>query len=200
MGCGNLATKDERYQQAITHLMLGQVDAYREICQRLFAGEPDELICSAKLRSWTCALIPEAVSDFDRMLPFLPKEMQVNFGAVLYRAGHAKEAVDSLIEESSSWEKSGSIDLPGSYYDLLPGYTWYFLAMACHDLGRFAESQTWYDKAEAYTKKVLARPAVDDQLDSSNWLRQHSVNWHQRVVLELLQREARKVLSVSKPM
>ena len=181
-----------RYQQAIIHLMIGQVDEYRDICRRLSLGGYDEFAY------WTCALIPEAVTDFERMLTIL-RESRVDgsysrpgsLGALLYRAGHPKEAFDLLIEDSRNWEQSGGIVLPGSYYDLLPGYTWYFLAMACHDLGRFAESQAWYEKAEAYTQKVLVRPAVDAQLNSSNWLRLHSVNWHQRVVLEILQREAR---------
>ena len=196
----------ERYQQAIIHLMIGQVDEYRDICERSFVGDPEEWIPEAEIRAWTCALIPEAVTDFERMLTIL-RESRVDgsysrpgsLGALLYRAGHPKEAFDLLIEESRNWEQSGSIVLPGSYYDLLPGYTWYFLAMACHDLGRFAESQAWYEKAEAYTQKVLVRPAVDAQLNSSNWLRLHSVNWHQRVVLEILQREARKVMGVANP-
>ena len=195
-----------RYQQAVIHLMLGQVDAYREICKQSFEGDPDKLFYGAQIRGWTCALIPEAVTDFERMLPFIREDMTKasdqmpgSLGAVLYRAGHVKEAVDSLIEASRKWEQSESMVLPGSYYDLLPGYTWYFLAMACQDLGRFAESKSWYDKAEAYTQKALSRPALDDQLNSSNWLRQHSVNWHQRVVFELLQGEARKVMGIAKP-
>ena len=196
-----------RYQQAIMHLMLGQVDAYREICRQSFVGDPDELFYGAQIRGWTCALIPEAVTDFERMLTFIRDDMTKGSDpmpgsliAVLYRAGHAKEAVDSLIEASRKWEQSESMVLPGSSYDLLPGYTWYFLAMACQDMGRFAESKSWYDKAEAYTQKALSRPAVFDQLGSSNWLRQHSVNWHQRVVLELLQREARRVMGIAKPL
>ena len=189
-----------RYQQAIIHLMLGQAEAYREICQRLSVGDLDEY------SFWTCALIPEAVADFERMLTILRESMldgsyslPGQLGALHYRAGHAKEAFELLSEDSRKWEQTGSIVLPGSNYDLLPAYSWYFLAMTCHDLGRFAESKVWYDKAEAYTQKVLARPAMDDQLDSSNWLRLHFVNWHQRVVLELLQREARKVMGGKNP-
>ena len=124
--------------------------------------------------------------------------MPGSLGALLYRNGQVAEAIESLTLDSRRWEQSGSISTPG-YYDLLPGYTWYFLAMACHDLGRFAESRTWYDKAEAYTRTVLAPPDATSQLDSSNWIRKHSVNWHQRVVLEMLQREARTLLGVADP-
>ena len=187
-----------RYQQAVILLMLGQVESYREICHKGFVGNPDQLIYEAQLQAWTCALTPDAVADFKPLLPLVrksigldPDAMPGSLGVLLFRAGQAKEAVDVLIEANRFWEQSGSIVSPGSYSDSLPGYTWYFLAMACHDLGRFAESKTWYDKAESYTQTTHSQTAVFAQSGS--------INWHQRVVLEMLQREARKVLGVSTP-
>ena len=62
--------------------------------------------------------------------------------------------------------------------------------MACHDLGRYTESQRWFSKAEGYTKTILAQPNV--------FLEPGSLSWHQRAVLELLQLEAREKLGVEK--
>jgi len=69
--------------------------------------------------------------------------------------------------------------------------------MACHDLARYPESRSWFEKAEAYTQAVLAQPTESERLAALSLLGNHSINWHQRVVLEMLQHGARQVLSIS---
>ena len=69
--------------------------------------------------------------------------------------------------------------------------------MACQDLARYPESRAWYEKAEAYTQAVLAQPTGSERLTALSLLGNHSINWQQRVVLEMFQHEARKVLSIS---
>ena len=133
----------------------------------------------------TCALLPGALQDYTIAIERYPEN-----GALLYRAERIEEAVTRLTEEQRVWEQAGSVEAPGSPLDLLPGYSWYFLAMACHDLGRYAESQRWFSKAADYTKTILAQPNV--------FLKRGSLSWHQRAVLELLQLEARERLGVQK--
>jgi tetratricopeptide (TPR) repeat protein len=187
-------------REAIIHLKLGHSDDYRQVCQRMLVGEDDELIASVDLRAWACVLIPDAGVDLDRILSFRRKHLDVigdseadrhcSFGALLYRAGHLEEAVQHLTEASRAWEQSGSsMSAPSSGYDLLPGYAWYFLAMACHDLGRHSESQAWYDKAAAYTQSPFAQPAAP--------FVPNTLEWHQRISLEWLQREARAHLGIA---
>ena len=118
-------------------------------------------------------------------------------GGLFYRAGHLEEAIEFLTDASRKWEQAGSVPFPSSGDDRLPAYTWYLLAMACQDLARYPESRAWYDKAEAYTQAVLAQPAESERLTALSLLGNHSINWHQRVVLEMLQQEARKVLSIA---
>lgn len=185
-----------RYQQAVIHLKLGQGEAYKEVCKKTIAGYTVEARDGVQAIVWTCVLLPEAVDqvELERLLQLVPESkerVQGSLGALHYRAGHHKEAVDSFIEDSRDWEQSGSIVAPSSPSDALPGYTWYFLAMACHKLGHFAESRTWYDKAEEYTQTILARSAVIFQTGS--------ISWHQRAVLEMLQRETRSVIGVTEP-
>jgi len=193
---------------AVVHLALGQEQEYRQICHSLFVGESDELLYGVEDRAWTCALVPNALTDLDRvirvlreMIPDAPtKRLDPisldGIGGLFYRAGHIEEAVVFLTDASRKWEQAGSVPFPSSGYDRLPAYTWYLLAMACQDLARYPESRAWYEKAEAYTQAVLAPPTGSERLTALSLLGNHSINWHQGVVLEMLQREARKVLSI----
>lgn len=185
----------DRYQQAVIYLMLKQIEAYRAICQQTIAAEPSETYEAA----FTCALVPAAVPDYERILAKTREYVNAQprkhsgdltgLGALHYRAGRVEDAVVTLLEANRVWEQAGSVVSPSSSADRLPGYAWYFLAMACHDLGRYAESRTWYDKAEAYTQTALAQPDV--------FLQAGSIVWHRRIVLKWLQREAREALGVS---
>ncbi len=182
-----------RFQLAVVHLMLGNSPAYREICRQESVGEANEFVYGAQYRAWTCSLAPGNVNEFEDLLALVREAMQPgsdpmpgSLGALLYRSGQVEDAVEALIEANRHWERSGSIEAPGSDYDLLPGYTWYFLAMASHDLGRYTESRDWYDKAEAYSQTMLINKAG-------------SLNWHQRTVLELLQRETRLHIAADSP-
>ncbi len=193
---------------AVVHLALGQEQEYRQICQSLFVGESDELFYNVKDRAWTCALVPNALNDFDRVILLLPEMIQETtarignqipldcVGGLFYRAGHIEEAVVFLTDASRKWEQVGSIPFPLSEHDSLPAYTWYLLAMACHDLARYPESRAWFDKAEAYTQAALAQPTESERLTALSLLGNHSLNWNQRAVLEMLQQEARKVLGI----
>ncbi len=188
---------------AVVHLMLGQEQEYRDICKSLFAGDSDEQYDSVETRAWICAIIPNALTNFDHAIPLLGGLKQENRigrdcpGAFFYRAGHLEEAVEILTGASRNWEQAGSVPLPSSNYDQLPAYTWYLLAMACHDLGRYPESRAWYEKAESYAQRALELPSDSTRLTGLSITGSHSIHWQQRVVLEMLQKETRAALNIS---
>ena len=92
--------------------MLGQRDAYREIRQKAFFGERNELIYGVERRTWTCALVPGTVADLTRILPMVRESMAGSndgpmpgsLGGLLYRAGQVAEAIESLTVDSRRWD------------------------------------------------------------------------------------------------
>ena len=60
----------------------------------------------------------------------------------------------------------------------------YFLAMTHHKLGQQAEAKQWFDKAVAWTEKVLDENRKDHK----------PVSWNRRLTLKLLRSEAAEML------
>jgi WD40 repeat protein/serine/threonine protein kinase/tetratricopeptide (TPR) repeat protein len=102
-----------------------------------------------------CLLGPDALDDYQQLLtrvqgvlsrlpplarsdlpyPFNDRHLFLqDYGALLYRAGRYREALDRL-NEGIAADQSGSVPLD-----------WVFLALAHHRLGHAAEAQHWRDK------------------------------------------------------
>jgi WD40 repeat protein len=157
-------------------LKTGGLAAYRRACAdmvphfRAMIGD-DALIDVARL----CALAPDALTDFDQPLRWMKRtgndqsgwyELETR-GAVYYRAGKFKEAVRSLARAIKTHDEGGH---PTS---------WLFLAMARHRLGQAEEAIKCLARARASYKKALPKEPE---------------RWAERLDLELLRREAEKLV------
>ncbi|GAF88851.1 unnamed protein product, partial [marine sediment metagenome] len=87
---------------------------------------------------WTCSLAPDAIEDLDQVVKLAERALESGdktarnlnrLGAILYRAGRFEEAIEKLEEVVTIWEKQGRLPTIPS-----PAYTWFFLAMAHHQL------------------------------------------------------------------
>jgi hypothetical protein len=72
-------------------------------------------------------------------------------------------------------------------------YTWYFLAMAHHRLGHADVARRWLDKALQGTQETLHSPA-ELPGKSQNADGVIPPNWHRRLTLRLLRREAERLI------
>ncbi len=198
-----------RFRLALIYLLLGRLDAYRDVCQQIFAGIRDDLIASTAYEGvWACAIVPRSIPNLQGVVPLVREAIVgdvahhyyvrlASLGALLYRIGQTKEAVETLTKASRAWVYDAPVINPK---DVLPAYVWYFLAMAHHDLAHYQEARTWFDKAEAYSQTRLAKPAaVGTESGIGVIPLSGSLFWSQRVVLEYLQREARAVLNAPAP-
>lgn len=187
-----------RFQKAVILLMIGDIESYRTSCERQWSADSDELRFRASSRALTVGLVPDAIPNFEPIVPLIRQEAQmhegssmIGCGALLYRAGHATEAIE-LLTISSHYKEQQRISFSRARNsEQLPGYAYYLLAMACHDVGRNSESQTWFGKAEEYHKAVQSTQRVSGSVET--------FSWYQRAVLELLQRETCQVLGVMDP-
>jgi WD40 repeat protein/Tfp pilus assembly protein PilF len=162
---------------------LGAADqkAYRDACARMmhqFAG--NETASAGHWLAWSCVLAPDAVSSLPEAVKAagravseeLDSSRHLNtLGAILYRAGSYEESVEwmnEIVEHDSEEHYS-------------PAYTWFFLAMAHHQLGHEEEGRTWL-------KKAIDR-AEEETQDNAN------IAWNRRLTLDLLRTEAESLLA-----
>src|SRR5262249_42907018 len=93
-------------------------------------------------------------------------------GAALYRAGRFAEAIGPLREANTAWEsRKATMDSPA--------YTWFFLAMAHHQLAHAEEARQWLDKGIEWMDRET---------------RNNGLPWNLRLTLQLLRREAEALL------
>jgi tetratricopeptide (TPR) repeat protein len=182
------------HQHAIACLGSGDTAAYHSICVQMlehFDRNPGaDLNCL-----YACAPDPKAGNNPARLVALCrtavearkailektkPNQMNAKatrasyaialraYGAALYRAGQAKEAVAAL-------EKARQ------YYDYAPrAWDRLFLALACQDCGEVAKAREEF--GQAVQEITAAAPAGTR---GSTWL-----SWHEQVEVEALRREA----------
>ncbi len=146
------------YHRALACLKLGDRDGYRRVCARLLAAAgptpPPEL---ANLIAWVSSIGPEAVDDYARLLtlaelavdkaqPAAKHSVLNTQGALLYRAGRYRDAVNRL-------EQGLHIDKGQDTVQ-----DWIFLAMAHHRLGEKDTARGFLDKAARTQPKEKASP------------------------------------------
>jgi tetratricopeptide (TPR) repeat protein len=173
-----------QYRHALAGLGNRDLLGYRSACGTMVkqfarAEEPETAFWVA----WTCALAPESVEDLgacvglgERAVAGSPKDPRYlgALGAVLYRAGRFKEAVERLDEANAAWEQTAANPTVPS-----PADTWFFLAMAHHRLGHAAEARAGLDKGIKWAK------------NASN---ETSPMWNRRLTLQLLRAEAESLV------
>ncbi|MHC4617621.1 MAG: protein kinase domain-containing protein [Planctomycetota bacterium] len=169
--------------QALAYLAAGDIEGYRRTCESVLENfGQTERPFRAFLTAWTCVLAPDAVEDPGRIVQLAKRAVENDseregylnaLGASLYRAGRFDEAIQQLRSLVAGWEKAGK--MPTGYS---PAFTWFFLAMAHHQLGNSAEARACLDKAVARAEQ-----------ESSGELR-----WHQRLALQLLRQEAESLI------
>jgi tetratricopeptide (TPR) repeat protein len=166
-------------EAALAHLQAGQVEEYRRLCARLLeSGQADAQA------AWVFALAPRAVRDLAPILRLVEKEPERTLGthvstlvqgAVLYRAGRLKAAVQKLQEAIKAEGKEGQV------------LSRLFLAMAHQRLGNKAKAREFMDQAVRSIDAETARVG------------KHPVSWLERAELQVLRREAEALLAGAVP-
>jgi tetratricopeptide (TPR) repeat protein len=174
------------YLQALAHLGMSGAEGYRKTCaQMLDHFGQTENAAAAHWVAWACALAGDAVEDFNGVIDLAElmadkggktDQNLTSLGAVLYRAGRVDEAVQKLSELAAEWEQAKQLPALTS-----PAYTWFFLAMAHHQLGNADESQRYFELAVERAEQEMTGDAV----------------WNRKLTLQLLQAEAQSLLGVS---
>jgi len=140
--------------------------------------------------AWTCGLAPDAVADFSTPVALARKAAESYptsvvclhaLGAVLYRAGKFEEAIQRLTEADQLIQDADEEPLSS------PAYTWFFLAMAHQAHGQAEEAKKWFEKAAAWTDKVIE----GDETKGGARLA-----WNRRLTLKLFRAEAADVLGI----
>jgi WD40 repeat protein/serine/threonine protein kinase len=183
---GSELSKHDFYIFALADLHVGDIDGYRERCTEClqqFEETDDPGVCHWV--AWSCVLAPNAVKDFNRVVELAEcavvkgsktDQNLTALGAVLYRAGRFEEAVRKLSDLATEWEQGKELPTQTS-----PAYTWFFLAMAHHQLGNADQSQRYFELAADRAEQEMAGAA----------------GWNRKLTLQLLQSEAQSLLGVS---
>ena len=170
------------YKLALFELQRGDHTGYRKLCSGMLERfDQSASVDDAFWVAWTCALAPDALSDWTKPLEFAEKAHaddgknydKINYlGAVLYRAGRFQEATQRLTEAESAFKQTPSTIV----------YNWLFQAMAQHRLGHETEAASWLKKAvqDIDEPKKAEDPAT--------------IPWNRRLTLQLLRSEAEELL------
>jgi WD40 repeat protein/serine/threonine protein kinase/tetratricopeptide (TPR) repeat protein len=135
----------QRHGLALLHLH--DADGYRRLTRSLISNAESKVDAgSANEAAWAFVLGPAALDDYAPVLRMLELSLQEipgtltrrpgllnTLGAVLYRAGRYREAIDCLNEGITTRDGIGV------------SQDWVFLAMAYHKLGNSAEANRWLD-------------------------------------------------------
>ncbi|MHB8861531.1 MAG: tetratricopeptide repeat protein, partial [Pirellulaceae bacterium] len=184
---------DHWYQRCLARLGGGQVDDYRQDCNEMLQrfAQTDKAQ-DAYWVAWASVLAPDAVADWSTAVALAEKAVQSDpksamylgtLGAVFYRAGRFDEALARLSETGAILQE------PSETSDTSPASTWFFLAMTHHRLGQAEDAKLWFDKAVAWTDKIVA------QADQGTT----NLAWNRRLTLLLLRDEAAALLGVNLP-
>jgi WD40 repeat protein len=149
------------YCHGLALLKTGDRDGYRRLCARLLreasAARRELRPESANAVAMLCALAPDSVTDWDaplglvrQALAGLDREAVSNEerqhrrhawlnteGAVLFRAGRHREAIERLTEAVAAEGHGGTVE------------DWIFLALAQHSLGEREGAGEWWAKVRA---------------------------------------------------
>jgi WD40 repeat protein/tetratricopeptide (TPR) repeat protein len=168
---------------ALTYLAAGDQKGYRALCAELcrFPWDKVEIVLLGDSIAWACVFVPNTPASFKVPVLLARKVVEMNpknsysrntLGAVLYRAGRSKEAIEQLNEAIRLDRKGGTV------------YDWLFLAMAHHELKNGKEARRWLDKAVKQITETRGKVKLD---------------WTQALEQDLLRREAERLLKTARP-
>jgi tetratricopeptide (TPR) repeat protein len=180
------------YRAAMVALGRHDRKGYRRICAGLVerSGKTADAV-AGRWVAWACSLAPDAADDLGRAVQLAdtavrarPKShLHLNtHGAIMYRTGEFKKAVERLHQAHEAWEAASPKPPPSS-----PAYTWFFLAMAHHRLGHAEQAREWLDQAAKWAEKT-----GKDSVRSGPGRK--PLPWNRRLTLELLRREAESLI------
>lgn len=177
------ATAESLYHTALLELSNNDHASYRIRCRALSERFHDSQNADDwHWTAWACALAPSGLENYDRVIENAQRALeqkpsslrdQVALGAILFRAGRFEEAHRHLTAAAKSPNTN----------DTSPAYSWYFLAMTNHHLGRHDEVQMWFDKAMALTAQALT------DTNKAN------IFWNRLLTLQRLDAEAKALLA-----
>jgi tetratricopeptide (TPR) repeat protein len=179
------------YYHALLRLQLGDIDGFRDTCERMLArwAQSEDLLTINRL-AVASTLAPDAVADLARPIRVAKKAVALEsksawsqgvLGRALYRGGRYAEAVEHL-------EQAVAIQNDERYV-----WHWLFLAMAYHDLGSPTQARAWLKKAVTWIDSELSKPPRG--VPGGTWL-----SWNQRLELLLLRREAELLIKEGRPL
>jgi tetratricopeptide (TPR) repeat protein len=173
-------------------LRLGDLPGYRESCRiqlEQLARDQDGRESNADLSatnnaSYDCALGPDAVTDFARVVRLAEGTVEKNphpsflntLGAVLYRSGRFREAIRQLNRSREHYPESDGIP-----------QDWLFLAMAHHRLGEKKAARKWLERASGWVDQSPLRRSQGPAIEPP-------ASWKVRLELQILLREARALI------
>jgi WD40 repeat protein/tetratricopeptide (TPR) repeat protein len=144
------------------------------------------------LMAWVCSLAPDAVADRNRPVQLARRAAAAEtprpeegypaaraLGAALYRAGQWEEAVKQL-DDARAMRPQPSPSV------------WLFLAMAHEKAGRRKQAQEWLNRARAWIEQ--AHKPKPEGAAATDWVAWEALPWTERVALEVLEREAGKLI------
>jgi tetratricopeptide (TPR) repeat protein len=135
------------------------------------------------MAAWTCALAPEAVSDYGPLVKVCDALLERNpgvyallstAGAIRYRAGDFPEALKHL---------NAAIEAAG---DQAAAVDWLFLAMTQFRLNQTENAAEWFERAAAWSERE-----TNQRTQGPMGAR---LRWEERLELQLLLHEAETVL------
>jgi tetratricopeptide (TPR) repeat protein len=170
------------YWHALARLGAADLAAYRRACAALLerfgrTRDPEE----AQWVAWTLSLGTDTVKDWAQPVRLAEAALQkdpksdlyaTTLGAVLYRAGRFREAVERL-------EGVGKPGRSNTERTSL-AYSRFLSAMAHHRLGHVKESRQWLDRAVQRAEQETSGP--------------NAVPWNRGLTLRLLRREAEAMI------
>ena len=167
------------YYHALLQLYTGKVKGYRDTCAEMldYFGQTEDAR-TAHWAAWTCVLGRDAVEDWSEVVSLAEQSVEndrylATLGAALYGAGRFDESVRKLSDLTEAWSQGKELPTLTS-----PAYTWFFLAMAHHQLGNSDEAKSWFDKAvERSEEELRDTPA-----------------WNRRLTLQLLRKESESLI------
>jgi WD40 repeat protein/tRNA A-37 threonylcarbamoyl transferase component Bud32/tetratricopeptide (TPR) repeat protein len=180
------------YYHALLRLRLGDIDGFRDTCERMLArrAQSEDLTTLDRL-AVACAMAPDAVADLTRPIRLAEQlvaraptnaDYHEVLGATFYRAGWYDRALRSL--EKAATLRQGPDSIVSC--SLLQ-------AMAYHGLGQRNEARERLDWSIAWIDRELP-----DLPDGSP--RNPSISWTHRLILSLLRREAEVQIKEGRPL
>jgi tetratricopeptide (TPR) repeat protein len=180
-------------RQAFALLGARDIEAYRQLHSRLVAATAESKVLSTRIHGigWMGALIPDAVEGFEESIKLVRDarakvaadgkgELEddnlivLPYGAMLYRLKQYDNAADTLGRLSE--RLTGATDKESEY---IRACAQYFLAMARYQLDHKFQARRLLDQARTTSDVLRSDPRI---------------LWHQRVVLDTLQREAKELI------